>query len=139
MTLKVFDYAKGTASPNAQALSGLNDIAKEFINALIAEEAWCKDYFNHGDNRDPSSNGGKAATGIDVSIYYLPCTDREYKAWEVIGLKSDTLWASGKKRVAVRKDTGGVYKFYLANHSGKFIADTRDNSTYSYTEVNLAK
>ena len=139
MPLTVFDYKNGTASPAAQALSGLGAIPKKFIADLIAENAACKDYFNHSDDRDPSTNGGKAPTGIDVKIYYMPCTDKEYHAWEVIGLKSDTLWASGRRRVAVRKDTNGVHKFYLANHTGKSIAGTRDNSTYTYTEVNLAK
>ena len=139
MPLKVFDYEKGTASKSAQALSGLGSIPRNFINALIAEDEACKDYFNHSDNRDPESNGGKAATGIDVKIYYMPCTDAEYNKWEVIGLKSDSVWASGKRRVAVRKDTNGVHKFFLANHTGKSTAGVRDNSSYTYTEVNLGK
>jgi len=138
MTLTVYDYAKKSASKNATPKSGLVVIIRNFIDALIAEDKACQDYFNHGDNRDPNTNGGKCPTGVTVSIYYAPYTEREYQQWEVIFNKSNTMYVSGKRRIAVRGE-GGVYKFYLANHTGGSTAGMRDNSSYIYTEINLAK
>ena len=137
MPLTMFDYVKRGPVKGTQKLSGLGKPIREFITALIAEEAWCKDYFNHGDNRDPNTAGGRCAVGIDVSIYYAPCTDKEYADWEVLGLKNDSIWASGRRRIALRKD-GDVHKIYLANHTGKSVGGMRDNSTYIYTEVDVS-
>jgi hypothetical protein len=138
MPIVVYDYASKTASPHAQPLSKQSEPVREFIDAFIAEEHWVTDYFNHNDNRDPGTNGGPLFTGVKVNIYYAPCTTREYNNWDVIGLKNNTIWASGKRRIAVRIDNG-VHKFYLATHTGKSIAGVRDSSTYNYLEINLVK
>ena len=139
MALTVYDYANKTPVRGTQSLTGLSQPIKSFIDALIAEEEWCSDYFNHGDNRDPNTNGGKCPTGIWVKIYYAPCTNGEYRKYEVLSIKNDTIWASGKRRIALRKDGNDVHKVYLANHTGASTAGVRDNSTYRYTEVDLSK
>jgi hypothetical protein len=138
MPLTMYDYAKKMAPLNAQALSKLSNPVRSFVNGLIAEEAWCVDYFNHSDNRDPNTAGGPCGIGVDVKIYYAPCTTGEYNNWEVLGLKNDTIWASGKRRIALRKE-GGVHKMFLANHTGKSIGGMRDNSSYRYNEIDLSK
>ncbi|MBU6257884.1 MAG: hypothetical protein KGO01_05630 [Burkholderiales bacterium] len=138
MALKMYDYAKGVSPMGCVKLSDMGAPVRDFVTALIAEEAWCADYFNHSDKRDPNTGGGKCGVGVSVKIYYAPCTDKEYKAYDVLSIKNDAIWASGKRRVALREE-GGVHKVYMANHTGKSTADVRDSSTYRYSEIDVSR
>ena len=152
MTLKV---STGTVSPRAIELSKVPERVQGFIRALIAENAACKDYFNHLDNRDPAVNGGKCSGDIDVHIYYAPASNGEYNSWNVLRLEKDgdraledweksgdgSIWGSGKCRIALRKRKVGhewECEFYQADHSGASIGGVRDNSSYSYRQIDVS-
>jgi hypothetical protein len=110
---------------NAIPLSQLNEGARTLVSNIINESnasniAWGgggraskQAFFNHGYDKDPATNGGKLALHIEVSIYYMPSTAREYNRWDVVDSNEGLL--SGRRRLAVRVENE-KYSFYTTSH-----------------------
>ncbi len=135
---------------NAVKLSGLNAPLQGLINAIydgtdqitvfdVGKKV--NEFFNHGYDKDPATNGGGLATGIKVLIYYQPATQAEYNNWEVI---DNAGFLSGRRRLAARIESGAhpdymdSYSFYLTNHPNE-KPGLRTNVYGQFTPVDPAK
>ena len=113
---------------NAIKLSGLNEALRTLINAIFQETdnitvfgvgKKVKDFFNHGYDKDPNTNGGAVPTGVTVLIYYQPASMTEYNNYDTI---DEAGFLSGRRRLAVRIEDSGypshdqLFSFYLTNH-----------------------
>ena len=127
---------------NAVSLSGLRGALQTLINNIVAgtnnlvyHGKSTEYFFNHLYDKDPATNGGKLDLGTTVKIYYQPATDTEYNNWQVID-RAGCL--SGRRRLAVRVDSGGKASFWMTNHPNE-ARGLRTNVYGLFTPIDPAK
>jgi hypothetical protein len=133
---------------NAVKKNTLNAALQTLIDAIWAGAADLdiygknvplKTFFNHGDNRDPASQGGATPGDVTVWIYYQPATQAEYNNYDTI---DEAGFLSGRKRLAVRKEAGrcggdDLWSFYTTNHPKP--GPTGKNNNYgAYTPIDMS-
>lgn len=146
MPKKLQDFS---SNRSAVRLSGLNEGLRALIAAIYENQEMTsiggdlketRYFFNHSDNRDPSTNGGELGGHVTVRIYYQPASLAEYKAWETIDYEG---FLSGRRRLAVRIEDGiaggdQIWAFYLTNHPKVEKGKPKNNAYGIYTPVNMS-